>query len=499
MSREIEDLLTTAADDSGRPLTGSVDDIVRRGRRSVRHRRIAAASTATLTTVAVIGGLTVWSNTLNQSDGPAGTPNNQTITVDADNGRVVDNESGTTAKPPPPASPLSDAEVLNRCKQYDGESVQFNKENGVNAFDKAGVINARWKVLVKSGDQNRLQALFLAPDKSIVATCTMDKANRPKTNGRFSTTESLNGGEGGPQDPRPQAVRANVRVPVSDAAKVLVNLAGEPAPRLALLGPDGFFTLGYPTWQEYSIPAPNTPPTQWQPTVQRVRAYDAAGRQVYDWKYQKADPPKSPPNPIPSNVKIKLQTPITPTVVLTKDPETGKALAATPPVSPESDDRIRTRCKKPDDAYLASTANGQASDPRTVAAGKLTPGWKVVLKTGTGIDFSSLLVSPGDNVVVWCHMYDKADHYDYSRVGVPATGKFGVGAEWGQVPAEVAQIIVDLPETGPVKALISNGYFIWGLTGGNSDLENVRVRGYDAKGKKVYDAKHAVDADPSGR
>jgi hypothetical protein len=58
---------------------------------------------------------------------------------------------------------------------------------------------------------------------------------------------------------------------------------------------------------------------------------------------------------------------------------------------------------------------------------------------------------------------------------------------------------VDLPTTGPVKALISNGYFVWGLMGGNSDLQNVRIRGYDAQGKKVYDAKHEVDADPTGR
>jgi hypothetical protein len=496
MSREIEDLLTTAADDSGRPLRGSVDDIVQRGRRSVRNRRIAAASTAALTTVAVIGGLTAWSNTLNQSNDPAGTPNNQTITVDADSGRVVDNESGTTAKPPPPVSPLSDAEVLNRCKQFDNETVQFNKEHGANAFDKAGVIDARWKVLVKSGDRTFLQALFLAPDKSIVATCTMDRRDRPKTNGRYSTTEGYKI-DVGPQDPRPQSVQANVQVPVTNAAKVLVNVIGEAAPRLAMLGADGFFTLGYPSWQPFAKPSPDASAHDWQPAVQRVRAYDAAGKRVYDWKFKKVELPKSPP--IPADVKIKLQAAITPEAEFTKDPETGKPLAATPLVSPETDDRIRTRCKKPDDAYFASTANGSASDPRTTAAGKITPEWKVVLKTGSGIDFTALLRSPGDNVVVWCHMYDKVDSYDYGRSGVPATGKFGVGPEWGQVPDGVAQIIVDLPKTGAVKALISNGYFIWGLTGGNSDIKNVRVRGYDAEGKKVYDAKHDVDADPSGR
>ena len=64
---------------------------------------------------------------------------------------------------------------------------------------------------------------------------------------------------------------------------------------------------------------------------------------------------------------------------------------------------------------------------------------------------------------------------------------------------------MDLPKTGPVQALISNGYYIWGLTGGNSDIKNVRVRGYDAQGKKVYDAKQmstpmpALDEKSPGR
>jgi hypothetical protein len=63
------------------------------------------------------------------------------------------------------------------------------------------------------------------------------------------------------------------------------------------------------------------------------------------------------------------------------------------------------------------------------------------------------------------------------------------------VPDGVAQIVVDLPKTGPTRALISNGYYIWGLTGGNSDIQNVRIRGYDGRGKKVYDQKKNVDAD----
>jgi hypothetical protein len=63
------------------------------------------------------------------------------------------------------------------------------------------------------------------------------------------------------------------------------------------------------------------------------------------------------------------------------------------------------------------------------------------------------------------------------------------------VPDGVAQLVVDLPKQGPTRALISNGYYIWGLTGGNSGIQSVRVRGYDAQGKQVYTAKKDVDAD----
>ncbi|MFI7065447.1 hypothetical protein ACIBL3_30930 [Kribbella sp. NPDC050124] len=494
MTTDIERLLAAAADDTDRPLHTDVDAILARGRRSVRRGRIAVATTAVLTTAAIIGGVAAWSNTVNDSADPAGDPKNQTITVDSKTGQVVDNESGRQAAAPPPVSPLSDAEVLQRCKQYDNEYVQANQERGSNTFDKAGPIDARWKVLVKSGDQSRLQALFLAPDQSIVSTCTMEGPQRPKTNGRYSTTESFGtpGKVPGGSEGETQAVSAKVRIPADGVARVLVNFVDEQAPRQALVGPDGFFTLGFPGWEQYRWPSPDATgrARRPEPTIQRVRAYDADGRRIYDWKYQPVELPQQPT--VPADRKIELAAPITPEIVLTEDPATGKRLQPAPPVSPVSDDSIRTRCKKPDDAYLKGGAlPGQ--DSRTYDAGKITPEWKVALKTGTGIDFTALLVSPGDNVVAWCHMYDKADHYDYSRGGVPATGKFGVGLAWGQVPDGVAQIVVDLP-SGPVRALISNGFFIWGLTGGNSDVKNVRVRGFDAQGKQVYDANHDIDA-----
>jgi len=46
VSTDLERLLAAAADDSNQPLHTDVDDILARGRRSVRRSRIASASTA---------------------------------------------------------------------------------------------------------------------------------------------------------------------------------------------------------------------------------------------------------------------------------------------------------------------------------------------------------------------------------------------------------------------------------------------------------------------
>lgn len=476
MSSDIERLLAEAADDSDQPPQTDVDDLLVRARRSVRRGRIATVSTAVLTTAAIVGGVAAWSSARTESEGPAGPPKGQTITMDVRTGRIIDNETGATVVPPPPVSPLSDAEILKRCQQYDGENVIFNQEHDANSYDQAGKIDARWKVVVKSGDRSLLSAMFLAPDKSIVATCTMDAPGRPWTNGRLSTTVVMLHS----QHNLPQAVENWLRVPVPGATRVLVDVAGETSPREALVGAEGFFVLGYTGDKTKRL------------IVNRVRAYDADGKKVWEL-VEKAPPTPSPPPTVDPSVTIKTAEPVVPAVVLTKDPETGKPLVAPPPVSPLPDDEIRAGCKKADDAYLAGSGRNQAGDRRTYDAGPITPDWPVVLKTGTGGDFTALLVSPARNVLAWCHTLARGD-YDYSRSGVQADGKFAGNFEWGMVPDGVAQIVVDLPKTGPTRALISNGYYIWGLTGGNSDIQQVRVRGFDAQGNKVYDERRQVDA-----
>jgi hypothetical protein len=480
MSTDIERLLAAAADDSDRPPQTDVDDILVRARRSVRRGRIATVSTAVVTTAAILGGIAAWSATRPETAGPAGTPKGQTITIDAKTGRIIDNETGKTVVPAPPLSPLSDAEILRRCTKYDHSYAHLQAHRG-KTLDKAGPVDARWKIVVKSGDQSVLNVLFLAPDKSVVSTCTMAGPEKPQSFGRTMTTEVL----ARSQVRMALTVEGGLQLPVPGVARVLVDIDGESSPREALVGTDGFITLGNPGTNDKLI------------IVNRIRGYDAGGTKVYD---QTPKPITAPAEPtVDPSVTVKPVEPITPQVVLTKDPLTGKALAPPPPVSPLTDEQITTRCHGVDDIYFKDLERGGASNPSTAvikAAGPVTKDWQVALKTGTGEKLTAVLVSPDKRVFAWCHMLTPSAKgaYDYTRGAVQANGKFRDGFDFAMVPDGVAQIIVDLPQ-GPTRALMSNGYYIWGLTGGNSGIKNVRVRGYDARGKQVYDAKKSVDAD----
>jgi hypothetical protein len=365
-------------------------------------------STAVLTTAAIVGGLATWSSARTESEGPAGTPKGQTITIDVKTGRIVDNETGKTVEPPPPVSPLSDAEILSRCVQYDRENVQFLQERKANVWDKAGPIDSRWKVVVKSGDQSLLFAAFLSPDRSIVSTCTMDAPKKPFTNGRLSTTEVLSGSP----NKLPQAVEAGLWVPVPGAARVLVETNEDPTPREALVGADGFYTLGYD----------GRPNARLQ--LKRIRAYDAAGKKIWQLDLKQATPPPNTKPPVPANVTVKTAEPITPQVVLTKDPQTGKALAPPPPVSPLTDDQVRTRCRTVDDIYFKDSgpASSQPDNSVIKAAGPVTSSWQVGLKTGTGDQLTAVLISPDKRVYAWCHMLTPTAKgaYDYTRGAVQA-------------------------------------------------------------------------------
>ncbi|WP_432874523.1 hypothetical protein ACQPYH_22310 [Kribbella sp. CA-245084] len=479
MNNDIEHMLATAADDTDRPLNTDVDDLLIRARRSVRRTRIATVSTAVLTTAAIVGGVATWSATRPESQEPAGTPTGQTITIDVATGRIIDNETGKTVVPAPPASPLSDAEVLRRCIRYDNGYQHFQHAHPGKTLDNAGPVDARWKVVVKSGDQSVLNALLLSPDKSVVSSCTMSSPTKPDSFARTSaanfTTRT--------QYRNPQTVQDGLRVPVSGVTRVLVDIAGESSPREALVGTDGYTSLGHPSKDAKLI------------TLNRIRGYDSSGKKVYD---ETPKPFAAPPRTVDPSVTVKTAKPVTPVVVLTKDPETGKPLAPPPPVSPLTDEQVTTRCEGVDEIYFKDLDKGGVNTDDAVikAAGPVSRAWQVALKTGTGDKLTALLISPDQRVYAWCHMLTPTAKgaYDYTRGAVQANGKFAHSFDFAMVPEGVAQIVVDLPN-GPARALLSNGYFIWGLTGGNSGLKNVRVRGFDAQGKQIYSQKLQLDVD----
>ncbi|RZT16988.1 hypothetical protein EV649_4525 [Kribbella sp. VKM Ac-2569] len=468
MSTEIERLLAAAADDTDQPLTTDVDDLLVRARRSVRRTRIATVSTAVLTTGVIIAGVATWSANRNESTGPADSPR---LTMDPTTGRVIKDETGDGVQTPPPVSQLSDANLRSQCKQADNEHVDFLRERGANSFDKGQPLGANWKVVVKAGAGNRVQAMFLSPDQSIVSTCTLMSVGQAQSYGRFSTKADVSG-------TKPSGAVAN-RVP-DGVREVLVDLDGETEPRQALLGENGYYSLGFDA--------------STSGRVRHVRGYDEQGRKTFEYT-RPSLPTAATERPVPDSVTVKTAEPITPNVVLTKDPLTRKALAPPPPVSPLTDEQITTRCREVDDIYFSGRSSAQ--DPRIKAAGPVTKDWQVALKTGTGNKLTAVLISPDKKVYAWCHMLAPTAKgaYDYTRSAVQANGKFADDFSFGMVPDGVAQLVVDLPKQGPTRALISNGYYIWGLTGGNSDIQNVRVRGYDAQGKQVYTAKKDVDAD----
>jgi hypothetical protein len=468
VSNDIERLLAAAADDADQPLQTDVEDILIRARRSVRRTRIATITTAALTTGAIIvAGIVAWPS--NQADsGPAGEPG--TISTELGSGKKLALK--------PPVSPLSDVEILKRCDPLDKEYIESMAERTANSFDKAGRINAKWTVVVKTGTGDKVSAMLLSPDKTIVGTCRLEGESMyvaDSSYGRTPLTEV-------PVRKGLMSAKEAFQGPAT-MTRVFADLP-DGSLQEGLVGKDGFYSFGAPD----------------RSTQTQVRGYDADGKKVFEWS-NKPPTPTAEPTVDPS-ITVKTAEPIEPVVVLTTDPATGKRLAPAPPVSPLTDDQIRDRCRLWEDEIATNPAYGgqgkQEQDQREKDAGPITSSWSVALKTGTGDKLTAVLVSPDQRVAVWCHMTKptpKGGESDYTRRAVNADGKFADNFEFAMVPEGVAQIVVDLPKTGPTRALISNGYYIWGLTGGNSDIKEVRVRGYDAQGKQVYDEKKQVDAD----
>jgi hypothetical protein len=264
--RDIEQLLIRAADDSDRPLNISMDDLLQRGRKSVRRRRFAVVATTTLAATSVAVGATPAISALRGVEPAAAS---QSAAAPG-----LDHVTVVKALPPPPVSPVKDADVLRRCLPGDKESLDFNKTHKVNTFDKAGPLTAKWTLALKSGVSDAFMAIFVSPDRSIAATCYSAgvKGGMAGTGivDRTSTTYVVP--KNNPHN-RPMSQQSGIQVP-ENVARVLVDVPGEKIPREALMSKGGgFYTIGWPTSDE-SKPA----------VIVRVRGYDAKNQPVFDEK-----------------------------------------------------------------------------------------------------------------------------------------------------------------------------------------------------------------------
>jgi hypothetical protein len=261
----IEDLLTEAADDTGRPLRHSVDDIVRRGRRTTRTRQVATVATATLTTAVVIAGIATWQADRPDSVQPAATPD-QTFTIDAKTGKLVDPVSGKLIEPPPSVSPLADAEILRRC----GPDDKLWREHLPAPNDKAGPINSKWTVPLKTGQGDGFLAVILSPDRTIAATCQLGESPGVPGLGYQRTTVASQPS----LPPKLQAGAKSRKISMtwSRIPESVVRVVGRPVtgnPREALV------TAGFLTWGIEKVPGS-------LPVRGKVTGYDAAGKIVFE-------------------------------------------------------------------------------------------------------------------------------------------------------------------------------------------------------------------------
>jgi hypothetical protein len=263
---DIEDLLATAADDSDQPLRRSVDDIVRRGRRTTRTRQLATVATATLTTAVVIAGVATWRADRPDSVQPAATPG-QTFTMDVNTGKLIDPVSGKLIEPPPSVSPLDDAEIIKRC----GPDDRLWREHLPDFADTAGPINGKWTVPLKTGRGDGFEAVILSPDRTIAVTCQLKgKSSRAGEGGYrrgpLASQPSL------PSTDEPGSKTRRISMTWSTVPGSVVRVVGRPVtgnPREALVTP------GFLTWGIEKEPGE-------LPVSGKVTGYDAAGKVVFE-------------------------------------------------------------------------------------------------------------------------------------------------------------------------------------------------------------------------
>ena len=162
MTTDTEELLADAADDSAMPLLRPISDVVRRGRRRARIRQAGVLAATVVTTSTVAAGIAVWSGgggtgtQLQPAAGPT------SVQVNPSTGQV------TPIKPvaQPPASPLSDAQIISRCRILDRQFTRGSNKagSGTQPIDD-------WSVKVTQGQGTWFRAMLLSPDGKRYAYC----------------------------------------------------------------------------------------------------------------------------------------------------------------------------------------------------------------------------------------------------------------------------------------------------------------------------------------
>ncbi|MFD7155404.1 hypothetical protein ACFV9C_12435 [Kribbella sp. NPDC059898] len=240
MSHDIEHLLAAAADDSDQPLTTDVGELVERGRRSVRRRRVAVLASTAVVVAAAVGAVSAWPSQRADPAPAARTPGS-VVTIDVASGRII--------QPAPPVSPLTDDDILLRCARVDILAA---------AWDKAGPIDTTWRVALKTGQDERFYAVLLSPDRTVGAGCEQEGG------GHVSLMRHDLENRGGTE---PLPLWTNQGRGPADLARVVADTPDGKYLRLGLVGRDGFFTFGQGGF------APDAPTAS-------VRGYDDGGRLV---------------------------------------------------------------------------------------------------------------------------------------------------------------------------------------------------------------------------
>jgi hypothetical protein len=171
----------------------------------------------------------------------------------------------------------------------------------------------------------------------------------------------------------------------------------------------------------------------------------------------------------------------TPTATQTIDVKTGRILWPAPPVSSLTDDHIRERCAQVD--------RGPAGWDKTGPIGNT---WNVVLKTGIGVRFYAVLLSPDGTVGIGCEEEGGGGHVSALRHDLQnhsGTEQLPLWTASSRGPANLATVTAETPDGKYLRSALvgREGFFTFGAGGFDPSAPASMVRGYDVGGRLVME------------